>query len=363
LARLREKLKTLFNMKKDNIISQDITIIGALKLMDDIKRKLLIIVEHDNKFKGVISLGDIQRAIINQKPFETLITEIFREIITIANPEQSFEEIKAIMIEKRVEAMPVIDSFGYLKNVYYWEDIFDDNQKEIGDINLPVVIMAGGEGTRLRPLTNVIPKPLVPIGDKTMIETIIDNFFKFNCTQFHVSVNYKSDLIKYYLDQHISDQINLHYFQEDKPLGTAGSLTLLKGKIKQTFFVSNCDILVDDDYHEILKYHRENKNELTVVAAVKNFSIPYGTIETGEEGLLKNITEKPDINYLINSGMYILEPELIDEIPNNTFYHITSLINKLKAENRRVGVFPVSDKSWIDIGEWKEYFKYLKINQ
>jgi dTDP-glucose pyrophosphorylase len=363
LAHLLAKLKTLSSMTKDNIISQNLTIISALKLMDEIKRKLLIIVEEDNKFKGVLSLGDIQRAIINQKSFETPINEIFREIITVANQNQSFEEIKSIMIEQRVEAMPVIDNSGYLTTVYYWEDIIDEKQKKITEINLPVIIMAGGEGTRLRPLTNVIPKPLVPIGEKTMIETIIDNFFKFNCSQYYISVNYKSALIKYYLDQHVTKNIELNYFQEDKPLGTAGSLTLLKGKINETFFVSNCDILVEDDYYEILKYHRENKNELTVVAAVKNFSIPYGTIETGEEGLLKSITEKPDINYLINSGMYILEPGLIDEIPENTFYHITSLILKLKSENRRVGVFPVSDKSWIDIGEWKEYFKYLNIHQ
>lgn len=350
-------------MKKDNIISQRLTIIDALKLMDELKRKLLIIVEDDNKFIGVISLGDIQRAIINQKPFETEIHEIFRKIITVANEDQSFEEIKAIMIENRVEAMPVVDAKGFLIKVHYWEDIIEENTKLLKDINLPVVIMAGGEGTRLRPLTNVIPKPLVPIGEKTMIETIIDNFNKYNCFKFYISVNYKSDLIRYYLEKNVSDNIQLNYFEEDHPLGTAGSLTLLQGKINETFFVSNCDILVEDDYYEILKYHRENNNELTVVAAVKNFSIPYGTIETGEEGLLKSITEKPDINYLINSGMYILEPELIDEIPSNTFYHITSLINKLKSENRRVGVFPVSDKSWIDIGEWKEYVKYLNINK
>ena len=271
-------------MKKDNIISQRLTIIDALKLMDELKRKLLIIVEDDNKFIGVISLGDIQRAIINQKPFETEIHEIFRKIITVANEDQSFEEIKAIMIENRVEAMPVVDAKGFLIKVHYWEDIIEENTKLLKDINLPVVIMAGGEGTRLRPLTNVIPKPLVPIGEKTMIETIIDNFNKYNCFKFYISVNYKSDLIRYYLEKNVSDNIQLNYFEEDHPLGTAGSLTLLQGKINETFFVSNCDILVEDDYYEILKYHRENNNELTVVAAVKNFSIPYGTIETGEEG-------------------------------------------------------------------------------
>jgi NDP-sugar pyrophosphorylase family protein len=142
-------------------------------------------------------------------------------------------------------------------------------------------------------------------------------------------------------------------------LGTAGSLSLLKGKIDKTFFVTNCDIKIDQDYAEILKYHLENKNELTVVAAVKSYEIPYGTIETKENGLLASMAEKPEIRLNINTGFYILEPQLIDEIPQDTFYNITDLIEKLQSEGRRVGVFPVTQNSWKDIGEWKEYLHLI----
>lgn len=132
---------------------------------------------------------------------------------------------------------------------------------------------------------------------------------------------------------------------------------MLKDIIHETFFVSNCDIIIEQDYSEILDYHREQKNLITIVAALKHYHIPYGTVETGENGRLVSLVEKPEITYKINSGMYILEPEVLNEIPENNFFHITHLIEKLLAKNEKVGVFPVSEKSWKDIGEWKEYIE------
>jgi NDP-sugar pyrophosphorylase family protein len=140
-------------------------------------------------------------------------------------------------------------------------------------------------------------------------------------------------------------------------MGTAGSLSMLKGKIKETFFVSNCDILIDQDYSEILEYHKENKNEITLVAALKHYPIPYGTVETGENGQLLELKEKPELVFKINSGMYILEPHLLHEVPDNQFFHITQLIENVKNRNGNVGVFPVSEKSWRDFGGWDEYLK------
>jgi NDP-sugar pyrophosphorylase family protein len=149
----------------------------------------------------------------------------------------------------------------------------------------------------------------------------------------------------------------MNYFTENEPLGTAGSLFLLREKLKETFFVTNCDILIKQDYAEILEYHYQHKNELTLVAAIKHYSIPYGTVKTGEGGSLKSFREKPDVQFLVNAGMYILEPHLLKEIPENTFFHITDLIDKIKRRGGNVGVFPVSEGAWMDIGEWKEYNK------
>ena len=156
---------------RPNIVNKDISIISAMKLMDRINRKLLFVVEPDNKFVGVLSLGDIQRAIIQKISLEQPILTILRKIITTATTTQSFDEIKNIMLEKRTESMPVIDEYGYLDRIVEWSNITEDlNPKEKQVLGLPVVIMAGGVGSRLKPLTNVIPKPLIPIGEKTIAE-------------------------------------------------------------------------------------------------------------------------------------------------------------------------------------------------
>lgn len=346
-------------MKANNLIPPETTVLSALKIMDAISQKLLIIVE-GKKFIGVLSIGDIQRAIINQKNLDAPVTEILRSIITVAKVDEPEESIRRKMIELRTESMPVIDDEGFLKDVIFWDDIVkNETKRKKTQMSAPVIIMAGGKGTRLKPLTNVLPKPLIPIGDKTIIEEIMDSFAEHGCRDFFISVNYKAEMIQYYLDHELAGKYNVSYFKEEMPLGTAGSLHLLNGQIKDTFFVTNCDIMVDQDYAEIMAYHKESKNELTVVAALKHISLPYGTIETGENGVLTNLTEKPEMTFMINSGLYILEPHLIGEIPRNTFFHIITLIEKLREQNRKVGVFPVSEKSWKDIGEWKEYIKFL----
>ncbi|MFC2096248.1 nucleotidyltransferase family protein [Bacteroidota bacterium] len=340
-------------------ISVKSSILEALKQMDETYKRLLLVFNND-KFINVLSIGDIQRAIIKNVDLTFPIKDILR-----SNPRFSYQEepssiIKNRMLEYRTECMPVLNEKNELVDVLFWEDIFPAKEIQKQIINLPVVIMAGGKGTRLKPITNIIPKALIPIGEKTILEEIMDRFLKYNCNEFYISVNYKAETIKHYFSQLTNSQYKIHYFQEDKPLGTAGSLSLIKDKIQTTFFVSNCDIIINDDYSEILKYHQENKNELTIVATLKHYPIPYGTIETEQNGNLKSLIEKPELTFKINSGMYILEPHLLNEIPENKFFHITELIENIKNRNGSVGVFPVSEGSWQDVGTWSEYFKTLK---
>ena len=336
------------------------SILEALKLMDSSKTKLLFVFD-EKKFVGLLTIGDVQRAILKDVVLSSSIFTILDKNKVYASVDEPVESIKNKMSRLRAECMPVLDQDGNLVEVYYWKDLFGtSNNKAIQDINLPVVIMAGGKGTRLAPLTNVYPKPLIPIGEKTIVETIMDKFVDHGCHYFYMSVNYKADTIKNYFDFINNPDYNIHYFQEKKPLGTAGSLRLLKDKINTTFFVSNCDILIEEDYSEILNYHRSNNNELTVVAAVKTLSIPYGTIITGENGILESIEEKPTLSFKINTGLYILEPSLLNDIPNE-FYHITHLMEKLKTQGRRVGVYPIIQNDWKDMGEWNEYLKMIKV--
>jgi len=344
---------------KDRVISLEKTILSALKLMDEIDKKLLLV--FDNRiFINIISIGDIQRAIINNFPLDTPIKNILRKKTRLSYDTEDFKTIRQRMLKYRTECMPVLNKKNELVDVYFWEDVFSVKEKRIKrNLNLPVIIMAGGKGTRLKPLTNVIPKPLIPLDKKTIIENIMDKFADTGCNTFYISVNYKADMIRYYFETLNNSEYKISYFKENKPLGTAGSLFLLKGIINSTFFISNCDIIIDEDYGEIYDYHKNNKNELTIVAALKHYKIPYGTIESKEDGLLTELNEKPELTFKINSGMYILEPHLLNEIPDNTFFHITELIETINNRNGKIGVFPVSEKSWIDIGNREAYNLYL----
>lgn len=334
-------------------------ILAALRKMDESGHRLLIVLQDDFTFFSLLSIGDIQRSIISNTALDTPIEKILRNDITVAHQSDDMEWVKERMKSRRNEFMPIINDAKQIVDIIFWEDLFNE-KKQLGQFRLPVVIMAGGMGSRLKPLTNVIPKPLIPINNKTIIEDIMDSFVEQGCEQFYLSVNYKAELIRYYFNSLNNSKYDISYFQEDKPLGTAGSLSLLKGKINQTFFVSNCDILIEQDYSEILKYHKENENDITIVAALKHYPIPYGTIVSGENGSLIELKEKPNITFKINSGMYIIEPDVLSGIPFDKFYHITDLIEEYKQKSGNIGVFPISENSWKDIGNWDDYLKSFK---
>lgn len=334
-------------------------LIDVLKKMDETEHKLLLVID-DTKFIGVISIGDLQRCILKCIDLNNEVRSIIRSDIIFASEETSMESIKEQMVKWRMEFMPIVASDDTLKDVVFWEDLFPSQMTAIKlEKQYPVVIMAGGFGTRLKPLTNVIPKPLVPIGEKTIIEYIIERFEAVGCEKFYCSVNYKADILKYYLE---TKGKKMEYFQEPQPLGTAGSLYLLKDKLNDTFFVINCDILLDVDLSELMKFHKQNHNVITLVSVVKNLQIPYGTLKTKENGQLVELQEKPNEVYQINSGLYILEPEIFNYVEDNQFLHITTLIEKLMADGKKVGVFPVNEHSWTDMGNWQEYLKLIGIN-
>jgi dTDP-glucose pyrophosphorylase len=343
---------------ESRVIAPDCSLLTAMKQMDAGGFKTLFVFS-DDQFEGLLTLGDIQRAIIKNIALSAQISAILDKNKVYGFVAESEEEIRDKMRRLRAEVMPILDDNHKLVDVWFWGDLFgksDTFRREM--IDLPVVIMAGGKGTRLKPLTNVIPKPLAPIGDKTIMEEIMDRFESIGCNRFYMSVNYKAEIIHFYLNQ-LGHKYNIDFFEEDKPLGTIGSVSLLKGKIESPFFVSNCDIIIDQDYRDVYDYHIENHNDLTLVTAVKSIRIPYGVIETGEDGLMVGLQEKPELTYKINTGLYILNPDCIDEIPEGEVFHITQLIERIKDKHGRVGCFPVSEGSWRDMGEWSEYLKII----
>ena len=345
---------------KEIIIAPTLTLLDAMRRMDEKKIKMLFVFDGAH-FVSILTIGDLQRAIVNNSSLSSPVSSVVKREKKFARLGESMEAIREKMLELRAECMPVLDEHGELADVIFWRDLFEKEETDLRPkIDLPVVIMAGGKGTRLKPITNVIPKPLVPVGDKTILEVIMDQFEGIGCHKFYMSVNYKADMMKYYLSQ-LDYKYDIEFFMEDKPLGTIGSVSLLKGKITTPFFVSNCDSINDQDYRDVYDYHVQNKNDLTIVTMVKTFKIPYGVIETGEDGLMTSLSEKPELTYQVNTGVYILNPSCIDEIPEGEFFHITHLMEKIKARGGRVGCFPVSEHAWKDMGEWPEYLKMINV--
>ncbi|WP_353093813.1 nucleotidyltransferase family protein [Tissierella praeacuta] len=335
---------------QDLFINQDLSIKEALKKLDETAKKILLVVE-SNKLIGVLTDGDIRRWILKSGNLNEPV-----RLIMIKSPKYIFEEniknAKKVLKEYSIEAIPVLNRKKEVIDIMFWNDNFNRKFK-FNKMDNPVVVMAGGKGTRLDPYTKILPKPLIPIGDIPIVERIINRFNEYGCNDFYMTVNYKKNMIKAYFNE-IEKTYKIDYIEEDKPLGTVGSLYLLKEKIKDTFFVSNCDILIEGNYSDMLKYHKEHKTKITLITSLKHYTIPYGVIQINGDSDVKRMIEKPEYDFLVNTGMYILEPEVINDIPENKFFHITDLINHYINKGEKIGIYPVSEGAWLDMGQFKE---------
>ena len=344
--------------KKDIVIEGTTTLLDALKKMDEIERKLLIVCEKD-VFIGVLSIGDIQRAIINKTNLNEHVYNHLRKDIVFSSIHDNREIVKERMKKERIECMPVVNDSNALIDIIEWDEVFLEEKFPLQAIDCPVVIMAGGKGERLKPLTNLIPKPLIPVSRKTIIEEIIDRFRDVSCSVFYLSINYKADVIRDYFETMHDRPYSVNYIVEETPLGTAGSLWLLKTKIQKRFIVSNCDALIDVNLHDLMDFHVSHNNMATMVSVIKNLDIPYGVIETTSSGELLELEEKPNKVLQVNCGLYVFEPEALSFIKDNAFLNITDLLIRIKESGNRVGVFPIPEKSWRDMGNWTEYLKMI----
>lgn len=337
-----------------------LSIRDSIKKLDSAGIGFISVTDESNKILGIVTDGDFRRAVLSGVSLDDPIVSIANRKFIFLKEGYSKEEMESIFLNNDIAHVPVVNN-GELQEIVLRKNIpfIKKNKKEEKALNVPVVIMAGGIGTRLKPFTHIMPKPLIPIGNKPLIELIIERFLNSGASEFYLMLNYKANMIKAYFEERPITR-NLHYLTEEFPMGTAGSLKKLKEIILSTFIVSNCDIIIKTDYRKIVEFHKQGNYDLTLVACMQHFKIPYGICSIEEGGCLKAISEKPEFDYLVNTGMYVLEPAILDLIPDNTFFHITQLIDELKKNNRRVGVYPVYENSWIDVGQWEEYRKAIK---
>tara|TARA_Y100001935_G_C17282156_1_gene498117 strand:+ start:92 stop:1153 length:1062 start_codon:yes stop_codon:yes gene_type:complete len=352
-------------MNSELIINPKESIKDALEIMAKVGEKCLVVLNEDGNLLGTLSGGDLRKSILSGSKLTSSIRKsYFKNPTFLFKDSYKEEQVKNIFLENRFDIIPVVDKKHKLVNILEWSNFFDTKPLDQYDFSYtPVVIMAGGKGVRLQPFTSVLPKPLIPVDDKPIIEHIIEKFTDVGCKNFSLTINYKGNIMKAYFDE-LAPDYNVSFIDEVNPLGTAGSLRFLKGRLKQSFFVTNCDIVVKTDYTSLMETHIKNNNDITLVASAKEYIIPYGTCELNNDGGLSHINEKPKYDFLINTGLYILNPDILKLIPKNKFYHITHLIEDAKNIGKKVGIYPIDDTSWFDVGEWAEYKKTVKsLNQ
>ncbi|SEU14266.1 sugar phosphate nucleotidyltransferase [Paenibacillus sp. NFR01] len=330
------------------LVTESTPILKVMQIFNATGKQLALIAP-EGKLEAVVTDGDIRRHIVSGGSLETAVGNIANY-----NPkfvwEHDKESAKKIMQQYSINILPVLNDKGIVTSLIFSNDVEIDLQKKI---ELPVVIMAGGLGTRLYPYTKILPKPLIPIGDYPIIEHIINRFTKVGCEHFHLIVNHKKNMIKSYFSE-LNHNYNVHFVDEDEPLGTGGGLSLLKGKMDQAFFLSNCDILVDADYESIYRQHKEQNNVITMVCAFKHVTIPYGVIDLDASGSIKAMVEKPEYSFLTNTGMYLVEPRVIEEMENGKAMGFPDIIEHYRNAGENVGVYPVNEKCWLDMGQLEE---------
>ncbi len=335
-------------------ISADAHLIEALTLLDSSEKDLLFVFNKKQPI-GYVADSAIRQHLIKKQSFNTQIGNLaVKDFYKLQDIDTKF--IKNYFLTNiNAEFLPVLA--GSEVKIFYKSDFFPlHNRQDLKDI--PVVIMAGGEGKRLRPYTQILPKPLLPLGNSTIIETIINKFRAYKIKDFIITINYKAELIKSYFKS-LNPSYNVSFIQEPKPLGTAGSLSYLKNFTTKPFFVSNCDILIHTDYQKIYNFHVSKKFDISLIAAVVPNQIPYGICDVDENFALLEIQEKPTFYYLVNSGLYIINPNLLDLIPDNQAFDMTQFINLVHKLGGKVGVYPISAKSWQDFGQLDLFEKTL----
>lgn len=350
---------TKFSRMEKLFIQPNSSIKEALRQLDKSGESCLIVVDNATKLLGTLTDGDVRRVILKGKFLNDKISGIYeKNPIFVKKENYSLSQTKGLFVKKGADVIPIIDSSKKVVDLVFFTDLFKKkkNAKHLKNITTAVVIMAGGKGTRLEPFTNVLPKPLVPINEKPVIEHIIERFIKNKFYNFFITLNYKSKILKAYF-QEMKPKFKLSFVEEPKPLGTAGALSLLESKLKKPFIVTNCDTIIDVNFDDLMNFHITNSNDLTLVASSKEYIIPYGTCKLTKKGYLQKIVEKPKFDFFVNVGMYVLNPNLIQLIPKNKTYDMNDFIQLVKRKNKQVGVYPIDDGSWIDVGQWSEYHK------
>jgi dTDP-glucose pyrophosphorylase len=344
---------------KKLLITVDTDIKQAMQKLNETAERILFVVDKRRTLLGTVTDGDIRRGIIKGQGFndtvEGMMNRDFIFVDSLCPDIRSRSE--ELMLRHAIDRIPVLEG-GTIVDVISWIDVFGERKRRGSRRAYPnqVVVMAGGKGTRLDPFTRLFPKPLIPIGDKPVIELIMNRFYKSGFSRFIFTLNYKKEYLKLYLKENNSPYTK-EWIEEKESLGTAGSLSLLKDRIRDTFFVTNCDTLLNVDYADILKWHKEQGAFMTIIGCHNEINIPFGILHLSN-GKLDKMLEKPVHDVIINTGVYVMEPEVLSLIPEGKYLNMNTLIDSC-TRKKKVSVYPIYG-DWIDVGQWDTFKKNIK---
>lgn len=335
------------NKWEEALISPETSILQTISIIDKTALQIALVVDRERKLLGTVTDGDIRRAILKGISLEEKVTQIMNTSPTVAFITDHHTDILRLMRKKSLHQIPILHEDGKVLKIEVWDKL------ALKEYDYSVILMAGGLGTRLRPLTDHYPKPMLKVGDKPILETILENFIEEGFRQFYITVNYKAEIIERYFGDGSRWGVNIQYTHEKQRLGTAGALSLLPQPIDKPVVVMNGDILTKVNFKQLLDFHRENQAIATMCVREYEHQVPYGVVKLNQQ-YVSRIEEKPVQRYFVNAGIYVLNPEALSFITHETFYDMPSLFEQLIADGKLTAGFPIREY-WIDIGRMSEY--------
>ncbi len=315
----------------------------AMKVLNSSGLQILLAVNNQNKLVGTLTDGDIRRGLLKGLSLEEPINSFMNRNFRFKFENQTQQEITKYMLEKKIMRMPVLNSSKEVVDLILIEEIEKEQYK-----SQPVLIMAGGQGKRLRPFTENCPKPMLKIKNKPILEIVLENCISHGFHEFYISVNYLKEEIINYFDDGKKWNIKIHYLIEDKPLGTAGALYLLQKKINQPMLVINGDVLTKLNLKKFLDFHFEQQADASIAVREQKLQLQYGVVKNDGFNFI-GIEEKPILKNFINTGIYIINPSIIDEIIENEYLDMPNLLMNSKINGNKICIYPLHEY-WIDIG-------------
>jgi len=341
----------------------------ASNKMSNFGLRCLVVLDINDFYLGTLSSGDIRKSVIKGVKINESIKNIYqKKSYFLKKGKYKIKNFNSTLIKKKIDIIPVINDKNKIYNIISQDNSVSRKKihtKSKQKKNYSVLIMAGGKGNRLAPFTHVLPKPLIPINKKTLIEHILDELKKNGVRNISFAVNYKSKTLISFLEETKKNYFKISFVKEQKPLGTIGILKKIYKKFKKNILVTNCDTIIKFDYDKILSHHVKNNYGITMVLAKKKQKLSYGSCILTAKNELISINEKPNISYVANTGFFFIKKEFAKYIPSNKYFDATNLFEKCLKNDEKIGTYLINENNWLDVGQWKEYqeaSEKLKIN-